>query len=60
MSPQPVLGNRSRECGSALIRCAAGFEERTVDQLDKYAAVLNGLDRVGDINQLEGGSIEIS
>jgi hypothetical protein len=37
-----------------------GFEERTVDQLDKYAAVLNGLDRVGDINQLEGGSIEIS
>jgi hypothetical protein len=42
----------------ALSRRAVKFiQERTVDQLDVDPAVLNHLDRVGDLHQLTGGGV---
>jgi hypothetical protein len=35
MPQQPTQRDRARKGGAELIRCAASFEERAVDQLDE-------------------------
>jgi hypothetical protein len=56
---QPAQRDRSRKCGSVLLRCAAFFEKGNVDQLDIDAAILYRLARVGDLHQLAGGSVRV-
>ena len=60
MQPQPAFGDRADESGVELIRRAASIEERSVDQLDIDAAVLNRLDPIGDLDELAGGGVRIN
>jgi len=55
--PQPAAFDRKLEAGA--IFCRAAFviiQERTVDQLDEDAAVLDGIDRVCDLHKFLRGS----
>ena len=60
MQPQPAQQDRALQRRAVLIRRAASLEERAVDQLDIDAAVMDRLDRVGDLDQLAGGDVGIS
>jgi hypothetical protein len=61
MPPEPALGDRQLEPGAIFGRAAALLEqERPVDLLDVDAAVLDGLDGVGDLQQLARGGFRIS
>jgi hypothetical protein len=56
VEPQPAAFDRKLE--TSLVLCWSGLEimqQRPVDQLDMDAAVLHGLDGVGDFHQLARG-----
>jgi hypothetical protein len=58
--PQPAAFDREVETSFVLGGAAAQFvQERLVDQLDMDAAVLHGLDGIGDLHQLPRGSFRI-
>jgi hypothetical protein len=55
VTPEPALGDGEIEASFVLGRGAAFPEERPVDLLDVQAAVLNRLDRAGDLQEPAGG-----
>jgi hypothetical protein len=55
MLPEPSFGNRQIESRDIFIRASSSLEERSVDLLYMKPAILHGLDRVGDLDQLAGG-----
>src|ERR1700687_2711094 len=57
---QPAQRNRPRQRSAVLVRRAAVIEEGAIDQFDENASVLDGLGRVGDLDQLAGGGVGIS
>jgi hypothetical protein len=55
---QPAALNRQRQTGAVFSRLSAMLvQERPVDLLDVNAALLDGLDAVGDLDQLAGGDV---
>ena len=59
MFPQPATLDRARKGGAVLRRQAALGQEGRIDLLDMDAAVLDGLDRVGDLDQPACGGFRI-
>jgi hypothetical protein len=58
--PQSAALNRELEAGAIFCRAVFVFEqERAVDQFNKDASVLNGLDGVCDLHQLLRGGVRI-
>src|SRR3984957_3327863 len=57
--PEPALGNRKLQASDVFGRAASSPQEGFVDFLDVNAAVLNGFDRVGDLDQLAGSLFRI-
>ena len=57
VQPQPAQLDCECERGAELVWRAAFLEEGAVDPLDVNAAVLDRLDRVGDLDQLAGGVV---
>jgi len=54
--PQPAALDRQLQAGAVLGRRAPlPVQERLVDLLDVDAAVLDGLNRLGDLKNFEGG-----
>jgi hypothetical protein len=52
---QPTALDREFEAGAVFSRRRLEFEQhRPVEQLDMDAAVLHGLDRIGDLDQFAG------
>ena len=57
---QPAAIDRQIKVGLVLGRAGLVLiQKRRVDQLDVDTAVLNGLDRIGDLDQLAGGLLRI-
>jgi hypothetical protein len=60
MMPEPASGDGEVKTGPVFVRAPAGLQERTVDKFDVDAAVLDGLDRIRDLDQFARGSFGIS
>jgi hypothetical protein len=57
MDRKPALGYGSFQTGFVFGRGSISLQERRVDQLNMDAAILHGLDRDCDLDQLAGGVI---
>ena len=57
---QSAERDRAGESGAELVRSAALLKKGAVDKLNEDAAVMDRLDRVGDLHQLAGGGVGIS
>jgi len=60
VAQQPAQRDCAGDGGAELVRSATLLEEGAVDKLDEDAAVLDRLNRVGDLHQLAGCGVEIN
>jgi hypothetical protein len=59
MNGKPTLCNTSFQTGFVFHGTATALRERRVDQLNRDTAILHGLDRACDLDQLAGGFVRV-